>query len=168
MACTKGGRPGIMSREGASVGGPLTGWPGWPPSVGASVGVGSGLGGREGGFVLSGLGGGTIMLITLDGLPVGTLVGSGVAFDVGKNVGKKVGLKVGDSVGSAVVGSGVIVGEGVGASVGLSVGAAVGASVGGGTGSRQIHVQVQVVFSLPSTGTKVPFSTDAWPVCRLL
>ena len=71
--------------------------------------MGSGLGGREGGFVLSGLGGGT-MLITLDGSQV-TLVGSGWPRR-GEERRKKVGLKVGDSVGSAVVGSGVIVGEG--------------------------------------------------------
>ena len=68
----------------------------------------------------------------------------------------------------------VVIGGGeLGASVGASVGSVVlgalvgdseGPGAGGIPGSRQTQVHVQVAFSFPSTGTKVPFKVD---ICGL-
>lgn len=63
--------------------------------------VGTGLGGRDGGFVPPTDGGGTIIEITDDGLLVGRLVG--FAVKVGSAVdGSSVGVKVGNGVGKNV------------------------------------------------------------------
>ena len=66
--------------------------------------VGTGLGGKEGGFVLSTDGGGTMIDITEDGLLVGTLAGSEVEVGcfVGSVDGSKVGANVGNGVGNSV------------------------------------------------------------------
>ena len=67
-------------------------------------GVGTSLGGKDGGFVLSTDGGGTMIDMTEEGRLVGTLVGTSV--DVGDRVGSvegsNVGLNVGNGVGSNV------------------------------------------------------------------
>jgi hypothetical protein len=133
--------------------------------------VGKGRGGREGGLVLSTEGGGTMMLMTEDGLLVGTLLGSSVeAIGVGAKVGNGVGASLGARVGMAVVASavGCSVGASLGMAVAASVGDSVGISVGEGVGcsvgtSGMVHwqEQVHVVTSLPmtSTGTPVPPSS---------